>query len=67
MPRHHHDNDSARYIIPNVRCPRCGDGMRLALMEPGAMTPSGRDTLVFECVCGFAYRTAVHNPDDTGL
>jgi len=30
--------------------------MRLALVEPAAMSGGARDRLVFECTCGFAYR-----------
>jgi len=30
--------------------------MRLAVIEPAAMSARARDTLVFECTCGFAYR-----------
>jgi hypothetical protein len=32
--------------------------MRLASIEPAAM--SGRETLVFDCVCGFAYKRPVN-------
>ena len=44
-------------VIPNVKCPRCDSLMRLASIEPAAM--SGRETLVFECTCGFAYKRPV--------
>ena len=53
-----HDSEE-RPVIPVVTCPRCHQHMRLALIEPAAMAASGRETFVFECVCGFAYRQAM--------
>jgi hypothetical protein len=37
--------------------------MKFALMEPAALSTSGRDTLVFQCVCSFPYKQPMHvNP-----
>jgi RNase P subunit RPR2 len=43
-------------LIPQLACPRCRSVMKLALMEPAALSASGRDTLVFQCTCGFSYK-----------
>lgn len=43
-------------VIPQVECPHCREGMRLTIIEPAAMSDAGVETLVFECVCGFATR-----------
>jgi hypothetical protein len=58
MAQEHKDDVRESPVIPNVTCPRCHNGMRLALIEPAAMAASGVETLVFECVCGFTYRRA---------
>ncbi|HWM46055.1 MAG TPA: hypothetical protein VNR11_03970 [Xanthobacteraceae bacterium] len=56
MPHAQRSNDHAHAGIPNIKCPRCRGDMRLAVIEPAAMSARARDTLVFECTCGFAYR-----------
>lgn len=43
-------------LIPHFACPRCRSPMKLALVEPAAASASGRDTLVFRCICGFSYK-----------
>lgn len=43
-------------LIPKVECPRCRDFMRLTLMEPAALSPGKRDSLVFQCTCGFSFK-----------
>jgi hypothetical protein len=60
MPRHQEVPPSSAPIIPIVTCPRCRTAMRLASIEPGAMTRSGQDTLVFQCMtCAHGYRRAL--------
>jgi hypothetical protein len=43
-------------LTPKIDCPRCRSAMRLAIIEPAAMAYAGKDTFVFECVCGFSYK-----------
>ena len=50
-------------LIPKVECPRCREIMRLALMEPAALSPLKRDALVFQCTCGFSYKQPMHYDD----
>jgi RNase P subunit RPR2 len=40
--------------ISTFTCPRCSTPMRLSLVLPGRTR--SRQTLVFECKCGFEYR-----------
>ena len=56
---HQQSAEPSKPVIPNVTCPRCNTYMRLAIMEPAAMSGTGQDTLVFECVCGFAFKRPV--------
>jgi hypothetical protein len=50
-------------VIPTVTCPWCKAGMRLAFVEPKAMTRSESDTLVFQCmICDCYVRQPVGKP-----
>jgi hypothetical protein len=59
MAQQQQSQSSQRRTIPHVECPRCHTSMRLALIEPAGATESGRDTLVYECICGFAFKQPV--------
>jgi hypothetical protein len=53
--------------IPRVRCPECGQRMRLAYIEPYADERRSAETSVFACTCGYTYqlttdRTRVASP-----
>ena len=54
--------------IPRVRCPECGQRMRLAYIEPCADERRSADTSMFTCTCGYTYqlttdrRTQVASP-----
>ncbi|HZS65246.1 MAG TPA: hypothetical protein VFA53_12230 [Xanthobacteraceae bacterium] len=54
MPTKNEEPLAADACIPQIACPRCGQYMRLATIEP-----EGRDRhacLNFECGCGFEFR-----------
>jgi len=42
--------------IPRVRCPECGQRMRLAYIEPCADERRSADTSMFTCTCGYTYQ-----------
>src|SRR6516165_638398 len=42
--------------IPRVRCPECGQRMRLAYIEPCADERRSADTSLFTCTCGYTYQ-----------
>jgi hypothetical protein len=42
--------------IPRVRCPECGQRMRLAYIEPCADERRSADTCMFTCTCGYTYQ-----------
>jgi hypothetical protein len=40
-------------LIPKITCPRCGELMRLARVEPDTDKAA---RLMFDCDCGFEYQ-----------
>jgi hypothetical protein len=42
--------------IPRVRCPECGQRMRLAYIEPCADQRRSADTSMFTCTCSYTYQ-----------
>jgi hypothetical protein len=53
--------------IPRIRCPECGQRMRLAYIEPCADEQRSADTSMFTCTCGHTHqlttdRTRVASP-----
>ena len=48
--------DPLHNSIPRVLCPECGNGMRLAKIEPTEYAHEENTT--FECNCGFSYTCA---------
>ena len=48
--------------IPRVRCPECGQRMRLAYIEPCADERRSADTSLFTCTCGYTYQLTTDRP-----
>jgi hypothetical protein len=48
--------------IPIIMCPKCSAPMRLVTIEPGEQ--DHRDTLSFECRCGFEYKQPMAAADE---
>ena len=48
--------DQQHPAIPRVRCPECGQRMRLAYIEPCADERRSADTSMFTCTCGFSFQ-----------
>ena len=45
-------SDEPHPSIPRVLCPRCGEHMRLAIVD---VKSEDRATLKYDCGCGFTY------------
>jgi hypothetical protein len=48
--------------IPRIRCPECGQRMRLAYIEPCPDQRRSADTSMFICGCGYAHRLTKDRP-----
>lgn len=47
------ESESLHPAIPRISCPKCGNTMRLAKIEP---EPHGHgEMMTFDCQCGFTY------------
>jgi hypothetical protein len=48
--------------IPRIRCPECGQRMRLAYVEPCPDERRSADTSMFICDCGYAHQLTKDRP-----